>query len=578
MGRRRQTVLLIDDSEMIRRLVAMHLEGLDAAVHIAPDGRAGLEAARRHRPDLILLDLHLPDMGGFDVCRRLRDDPAARDIPIIFLTGSDERQEKLEGFSLGAVDYITKPFDAAELRARVSVHLKTRELLDQLESQAHTDPLTGLPNRYVFRHALEQTIVRARGDADYHFCLLFLDLDRFKIVNDSLGHGAGDQLLIHVADLLRSIVRAAGRDTHRDLVARMGGDEFIILLDNVNDLRVATALAERLRDALSRPQVIDGHEVSPGASIGIRPCDGRCNTAEELLRDSDTAMYHAKAAGRGQWVVFDDRMHEEAMARLQLENDLRRAVEQWQFVLEYQPIVRLDNGRLQGFESLLRWEHPRRGRISPGCFIPIAEEIGLINAIGDGVVRRACGQLAAWRQRHPLAAADLRMSINLSKKQLILDDLGRRLDACLADTGVRPHELMFEVTESIIMHDQEQVIPVLDQLKQHGYQLAMDDFGTGSSSLAALHHFPIDVLKIDRAFIACMEKSRAYTAIVQAVITLAHNLDMQVVAEGIETVEQLAQLQALDCNLAQGYYFARPLTAEQADLLISQDRAQALSA
>ncbi len=578
MERRKQVVLVIDDSVLIRRLMAERLKDLNATIRIAADGGSGLEAARQHRPDLILLDLHLPDMGGFDVCRRLRDDPQTRDIPIIFLTGSDERDEKLQGFSLGAVDYVTKPFDAAELRARVGVHLKTRELLDRLAAQAGTDPLTGLPNRYAFRQSLEQTIVRARRDPKYHFCLLFLDLDRFKIVNDSLGHGVGDQLLIRVAELLKGVVRVAGREKHRDMVARMGGDEFIILLDNVRDLDIATALAERLRDALSRPQVVEGHEVSPGVSIGIRPCDASCTTAEELLRDSDTAMYHAKAAGRGQWVVFDDRMHKEAMDRLQLENDLRRAVDQWQFVLEYQPLVRLDSGRLAGFEALLRWEHPHRGRISPGRFIPIAEEIGLINAIGDGVVQRACEQLAAWRRHHPGAAADLRMSINLSKKQLMLDDLGTRLAAAIADSGIRPRDLMLEVTESIIMHDQDQVIPVLEQLKKRGCQLAMDDFGTGSSSLAALHRFPIDVLKIDRAFINCMEQSRAYTAIVQAVITLAHNLSMRVVAEGIETVEQLAQLQALDCNLGQGYHFARPLTSEQADRLIGQDHTLALSA
>lgn len=577
MTRRRQTVLVIDDSEMIRRLVAVRLKDLDVVVHTAVNGEEGLREARQCRPDLILLDLHLPDMGGFDVCRKLHEDAGTRDIPIIFLTGTDEREEKLKGFSLGAVDYVTKPFDAAELRARVGAHLRTRVLLDQLESQATTDTLTGLPNRQAFREALEIAIGKAHRDPDYHFCVLFLDLDRFKIVNDSLGHEAGDQLLIRVANMLENAVRAAGREKHRDVVARMGGDEFTILLDNVEGLDVPIALAERLHDALSRPQLIEGHEVSPGVSIGIRPCDRACSGPEELLRDSDTAMYHAKAAGRGQWVVFDDAMHKDVMARLELENDLRRAVSKWQFALEYQPLVRLDSGKLLGFEVLLRWDHPRHGRIAPNRFIPIAEEIRLINAIGDGVFDRVCQQLAAWRKQYS-AADELLMSINLSKKQLAPDLLVQRLEKAIADTDIEPRHLMFEVTESVIMHDPEVVVPVLDQLSRRGFLLAMDDFGTGYSSLATLHRFPIDVLKIDRAFIACMEESRAYTAIVQAVITLAHNLDMRVVAEGIETIEQLAQLQALDCNAAQGYYFARPMNAEQAGRLIASDQPLARSA
>ena len=566
----RPIVLVIDDVESVHRLLSVRLKGLDIDLVSAMDGRRGLAEARERRPHLILLDIDLPDMDGFEVCTQLKADEVTADVPVIFLTGSDDRAQMIKGFELGAVDYITKPFDARELNVRVSAQLKTQTLLAELESQALTDALTGLPNRTAFGEVLRRSIERAKEDPEYRFAVLFLDLDRFKVINDSLGHDVGDELLVTIADRICRRVRSVSEDSDRqtqDIVARMGGDEFTILLDEVNDVGTVTMLADRIRTELSRAFVLDGREVSTGVSIGIRLGDGRYETADELLRDSDTAMYHAKAAGRGRWVVFDDAMHEQAKARLDMESDLRRAVQQEQFVLHYQPIVSLESGTLCGFESLIRWQHPQHGLLGPDKFIAIAEEIGLIREIGEWVLAEASKRLEAWQSRSP-SSTPLLMSVNVSKKQLEQADLLERFESILAKRSIAPETLMLEVTESVIMNDPSAMVPVLEQLRAHGLLLAMDDFGTGHSSLALLHRFPIDVLKIDRAFVNSLAQSRAHTAIVQAIITLAQNLGMVVVAEGIETPEQLTQLQALDCDKAQGYLFGRPMDGRHVEALM----------
>ena len=564
---RTQTVLVIDDDEMIHKLVPVRLKGLGAEVIGALSGEAGLRMARQRRPDLVLLDVGMPDMDGFEACRRLREDPLTHDIPVIFLTGSDDPREKIRGFDIGATDYITKPFDAAELRARVRGALRTQALLDALETQARTDSLTGLPNRAAFHEAVARCIERARRGPGYRFAVLFLDLDHFKIINDSLGHDIGDELLTAIADELRRCVRTAeraAREGTEDIVARMGGDEFTILLDDAG-LEAAVSLADRLGAVLNRPHVLRGYQVKAGVSIGIKVCDADCESADAILRDSDTAMYSAKAAGKGQHAIFNARMHEEAVRRLTLENDLRRAVEEGQFELLYQPIVSLDSGDVLGFEALVRWNRPGTdGVVAPGDFIPIAEETGLILDIGHWVLREACSQLREWN-RGAGAGRRLIVSVNLSKVQLEKPGLVEDIAAVLKETGVDPGALKLEVTESVIMHAVETIVPVLGRLREMGTRIAIDDFGTGYSSLASLHRFPIDVVKIDKAFIDNIGRSRTYAAIVHAIATLAHNLDMQVIAEGIEEHEQLVQLQALECDHGQGYFFGKPATAAEVE-------------
>ncbi|GAB4188973.1 MAG: GGDEF domain-containing phosphodiesterase [Phycisphaeraceae bacterium] len=427
-----------------------------------------------------------------------------------------------------------------------------------LIQQAHYDKLTGLPNRAMFTEMLRNALNRHKRNPNYQFAVLFLDFDRFKVINDSLGHEYGDMLLVHIADKLRKELRAV------DTAARLGGDEFVILLDAIHELRDAIEVANRLLAAFSAPHHLGEHEVISTASIGIVTSESEYARSEDLIRDADIAMYQAKAAGRGRYVVFDEEMHAKAMERLNLERDLRRAVEADQLRLSYQPIVSLVDGKLQGFEALVRWEHPKLGRIRPDKFIQVAEETGEIVGLGNWVLEQACTQLREWKQSHPQAAT-LYMNVNVSKRQLSQPNVVSELSRIIKSTGIDPCDLKLEITESVIMDDRHGITPVLDEIRSFGVRLAMDDFGTGHSSLSCLHSFPIDVLKIDRAFIRNMEMRIEYSAVVQAIVTLAHTLGITVVAEGLETAEQVAQLQALECDHAQGYYFARPLSADQAE-------------
>ncbi len=576
---RRQRVLVIDDSRAVRRQVEDCLRPLDVEVAAAGTAREGLEAARATLTDLVLLNVGLPDDNGFDLCRSLQDDALTAHAAVIFLTTVDEPAEKVRAFELGAVDYITKPFHPEVLRARVRLALRTRALVDMLETQARTDALTGLPNRALFIERLSQAIDRAARNPRYKYAVLFLDFDRFKIINDSLGHDVGDLLLVSIASRLSSNLRSGDTASHghHHLPARLGGDEFVILLDGIADEHDATVVAERLQEALSAPHVIGAHEVTSTASIGIVTSSGGYRRADDALRDADTAMYHAKSSGRARHVVFDDRMHTEAVRRLRLESDLRRATDNGEFTLDYQPIMSLVTGRLVGFEALLRWPHPDGTMVPPGSFIGLAEEIGLIVPIGRFVIQHAARQLKAWHHRYPLHPP-LSMNVNLSKRQLGHAGLIETVDATLKETGIDPATLKLELTESAMMDTPERVAFLLRRLKRLGVQLCMDDFGTGHSSLSCLHRFPIDVLKIDRSFVLNTDGNREYAAVIHAIVTLAHTLNMTVVGEGVETSGQVAQLQALECDCAQGNYFSRSLDAAAADRFIALSPGLAKSA
>jgi predicted signal transduction protein with EAL and GGDEF domain len=437
----------------------------------------------------------------------------------------------------------------------------------------------------LFGNRVEKCLERARREPGYRFAVLFLDLDRFKVVNDSLGHAAGDKLLTTVAERLRRCVRGgdavarsgAGPDAvDGHTVARMGGDEFTLLLDDLPDAEVAAKIAGRILNALSKPFNYDGHEIFSGGSIGIVADGSSYPCAKDLLRDADAAMYRAKGSGRGKFVVFDASMHEDAVARLRVENELRRAVERGELLLHYQPIVSLKSRELLGFEALVRWK--RGGKlIPPGEFIPVAEDTGLIVPIGAWVLAESCRQLMEWRKRFP-EKPGLFCSVNLSRKQLADPGLLAMIRKVLADTGVPVESVKLEITESALMEDPEAAEPVLAQIHDMGLRLQMDDFGTGYSSLGCLHRFPLDGLKIDRSFVNNTSERRDYAAVIQAIITLARNLGIEVVAEGLETPEQVALLQALDCEFGQGYYFSRPLPADAAEALLRSPPAVSQSA
>ncbi len=444
---------------------------------------------------------------------------------------------------------------------------KTAE--EQLLHDAFHDKLTGLSNRALFMDRLSLSLARLKRHPEAPFATLFLDFDRFKNVNDSLGHFAGDQLLIAVSGRINECLRPG------DTISRLGGDEFAILLADVGDVAGAIKVAERIQSAMSAPFHLLGQEIFTSASIGIAMGDTEYAQPEELLRDADMAMYRAKALGKARHHVFDAGMHQRAVALLQLETDLRHAIERGEFRVAYQPIVTLQSGRIAGFEALVRWQHPTRGVIPPADFIPIAEETGWIVPIGRYVLEAACQQLAQWHRT--LGDDSLSMSVNLSSKQFAQADLGPEIKAVLRRHGLPPQCLKLEITESALMERAEEITERLLELRDLGVKLGLDDFGTGYSSLSYLHSFPLDTLKIDRSFIARMsqgesggEENREHHEIVRTIVALGKNLGMNVVAEGVEDALQLAELRQLRCNSGQGYFFARPLSAGDALQLLQR--------
>jgi diguanylate cyclase (GGDEF)-like protein len=440
---------------------------------------------------------------------------------------------------------------------------------ERLRHDAFHDPLTGLANRALLTDRIDQYLKRAERDPQRGLALLFLDLDNFKLINDSLGHRIGDELLVEFANRLIASLRSV--DTvarlNESTAARLGGDEFVILLDAVHTPQDALLVANRIQERLSQPFVLNEREVVVSSSIGIAMRQGATMDASTLLRNADTAMYRAKHAGKARHAMFDESMHKQAMARLEMENAMRVAIEKNEFILHYQPIVALETGQISGFEALVRWKHPSRGIVLPGEFIPVAEETGLILPLGRRVLREACLQLSIWNaSRSPEDA--LSINVNASRRELLEADFCDELARIVQETGIEFHWLNLEVTESTIIGNSRAVEPKLQELKALGVRLHMDDFGTGYSSLSCLQRYPIDQLKIDRAFIIHMEEHRDYTAIVRSIITLARNLNMKVTAEGVETEQQLAQIVTLECDHAQGYFFSKPVNAAAASALI----------
>jgi diguanylate cyclase (GGDEF)-like protein/PAS domain S-box-containing protein len=717
-------ILIVDDLPDNLRVLSAALSGQGFQIRCAKSGAIALMAVQTTSPDLILLDIKMPDMDGYEVCRRLKASTTACDIPVIFLSALDDVFDKVKAFNMGGADYITKPFQVEEVLIRVKHQLslkfaeieirqleqRVKQRTDELEkinaelqieiaerqfiqeslkiseerlesilgaiedvvwsmdetmsktlylnaaveriygypmldffadphlwlkvihpedrgrlknitqtllstgsfneeyqilrldqevrwvcNQGHYvydrdgkllridgivrditaqkkaqqqlvhdalhDSLTNLPNRPLFMERVRQAINHSKRNPKYLFAVMFIDLDRFKMINDSLGHIVGDQFLQSIAKLLASCLRGG------DTVARLGGDEFTILVNDMKEPNEAMMIAERILNKFLHPIEIGDQSIFGSVSIGIVINNREYETSDNLLRDADIAMYRAKSLGKGRYTIFDKEMYEQNLKTIQLDNDLRYALERQEFELYYQPIVHLSSEKLAGFEALIRWHHPERGLVSPIEFIPIAEETGAIIAIGDWVLNQACQQISIWQSQF-LEAKSLKMSINLTCQQIREKNLVEKLDRVLATTGIDGSTIRLEITESSMMDQGEETIAKLEELRARNIQLSIDDFGQGYSSLSYLHRFPVNTLKIDRTFVELMSSGGQNLEIIRTIILLAHTLNMSVVAEGVETHEQMSTLRQLGCEYAQGYFFSRPIIAADAEKVI----------
>lgn len=515
----------------------------------------GLEELRH----LTVADLVATDECSSQELVRERAKKALRGDPQLFELSATKRSG--ETFS---AEINLKMADVGGERRLLAVlrDISERKRVEQhLRHTALHDALTGLPNRALVLERLGQAQSRQRRRSDYVFGLLFLDLNRFKVINDSLGHAVGDKLLVAIGHRLRGSMRPA------DTVARLGGDEFVVLLDEIRQSDDATRAAERVKQELARPFSIDGHEIHIGGSIGIALSQTIGERPEDILRDADIAMYRAKAAGKDQVAVFDPNMHRQAVERMRLERDLRRAVINNEFQLNYQPVVDLVTHKIIAFEALVRWQHPEHGLVSPIAFIPLAEETGLIVALGRLVLEEACKRLRAWEEQFP-DAFPFYISVNLSGKQVAEPGLVDDVERIIQTSGCNRKYLALEITESAIVDNTEAAKSTLQRLRDMHIRLYMDDFGTGYSSLSYLHQFPIDVLKIDRSFVRQMDTEQDGMQIIKTIVALGHNLGKSVVAEGLETRDQIERLAAMNCDFGQGYFFSKPVDCQGAERLL----------
>ncbi|AFZ35636.1 response regulator receiver modulated diguanylate cyclase/phosphodiesterase with PAS/PAC sensor(s) [Stanieria cyanosphaera PCC 7437] len=726
-----QSILIIDDNSNNLKILSETLIQAGFNVAVAIDGEMAIKQLEYHRPELILLDVLMPNLNGYEVCQQLKAKQQTRDIPVIFLSALDDAFDKVRAFSVGGVDYVTKPFQADEIIARIkhqlelqaakaeisqlnknleqkvhqrtielenvidklhqeiAQHQQTQQLLkdsecklenilnsleevvwsanvenfnliylnaavekvyertvtefvnqpdlwlevihpedrkqvkqslsvfpfssnleleyrivrpngelrwlntrsrsiydsnstairidgisiditdqkkaqEQLIYNALHDTLTGLPNRTLLMEHLDKALERSKRNPDYLFAVLYIDLDRFKIINDSLGHSVGDQLLVKVGHLLKECCRSV------DTVARLGGDEFTILLDEIREIADVTIIAERILKKLTLPINLGTHTAFTAASIGIVISSRHYQNSIELIRNADIAMYQAKESGKGRYALFDREMYAQTLYLSQLETDLRFALARQQFILHYQPIIALATGDIVGFEALIRWQDPERGLVSPREFIKIAEDTGLIVLIGEWVLNEACRQLRAWQLKFS-NASQYHISVNLASQQIKQPSLITIVERILKDTELDSNFLKLEITESTLMEEKETIMENFAQIKARNIKLSIDDFGTGYSSLSYLHSFPLDTLKIDRSFVSRMNANQENCEIVRTIINLAHSLGIDAIAEGVETPYQLEQLRKLGCKFAQGYLFAQPLDTQAVELLIASN-------
>ncbi len=556
-------VLLVEDNPGDARLVVellseetsesfriTHVEQLADARQQVMEGGTGC----------VLLDLSLPDAARLEALMQLR--AAAPDVPIVILSGLQDELLAVKAVQEGAQDYLVKGrADGAAIGRSIRYAVERKALETHTAHKALHDPLTGLANRDLFQDRLKHAVTRARRRESL-IGVMFLDLDGFKPINDSLGHDIGDKLLVALAGRLDDGLRGC------DTAARFGGDEFVVLCEDVADEQHVIGIAARLQRAIAEPFMLDELELSVTSSMGIVVSDGREEGAEQLIRNADEAMYRAKRQGNP-YEVFDDGMRNRVHARTRIESDLQRAVEQRQFRLLYQPQVDLRSGEIVGLEALIRWDHPERGVIEPSEFLWLAEETGLINRIGEWVLRQSCLQARAWAVRN---GRPLRVTVNLSAHQHRDPGLVDLVERILTETRTEPDAVCLEITESVAVDDAEGAIATLCRLRELGVRLSIDEFGTGNSSLGSLKRFPLDMLKIDRSFVLGIDSDTEDVAIVTAIINLAHSLGLETIADGVERKDQLDALRELGCETGQGFYLARPRPSEAiAELLGSRE-------
>ena len=722
-------ILIVDDTPANIDILGEILKD-DYEISVAVNGETALEiAASVNPPDLVLLDIMMPEMDGYEVLKRLKKIEPAKAIPVIFVTAKIENEDETEGFSLGAVDYIRKPFSAEVTRARIKSQLELKNYRDRLENlveekehQVHItennlknkeiekvhlqkeletqeesaqknhvyfkelftnspfgiilvgknkkiirvnksfckitgfddseiintehpkflnsdlakknfdnlvkkaflmetasvetkcihkkgfdipvsalayavkfngeiegvfviyediyhrkayedklkyhafhDSLTGIPNRTLFKKSLDHAIEMAKNINDFKFAVMLIDLDRFKSINDSLGHQTGDKLLISVTSRIKACLRS------NDIIARLGGDEFALLLYDIKEDSQVTAVANRINNAAESPFLIDGNEIHISASTGIVIDTEKYSTAEKLLRDADLAMYHAKDMGKACYKIYNRQMHKRALKKLTLEKDLRKTLSGEQLLLYFQPITEIKTGMLRGFEALVRWNHPLHGMISPADFIPVAEETDLIIPMGKWILEKGISMLASWKKEFP-DMAHLSININISVKQFMQEDFNDLLFNTAKRYGVPPEYIKIEITESLLMSHTNYSVKKLDALREKGFKIVIDDFGTGYSSLSYLHKFPVNEIKIDRSFTSGLGICGESTEIVKSILSLSQNLGLNVVAEGVETKAQLGILNKLKCRKAQGYFISKPVPESEARSFIRENQ------
>ncbi len=555
-------ILVVDDTPADCQFMAAILTAQGYQVRTANSGTRALEEIDLAPPDLILLDVHMPEMDGFTLCRQLKQSLQSASIPVIFISVSDDTETKVAAFNCGGIDYVTKPFRVAEIKARIHAHLQMKRAQDRLGFQAGHDPLTGLPNRSLLGDRLHQAISFAERYGG-KVAVAYVDLDKFKAVNDRLGHKAGDQLLMQAACRLQACVRES------DTIARIGGDEFVIVFYDQGNEHVTAHALQRLLDSISEPVMLDGYMVSPSCSVGFAcyPQDG-CDV-DTLLRNADTAMYRAKELGRNNFQFYTSELNARINERMTLEKGLRRALEGNEFVLHYQPRIDLRTGRVTGLEALIRWQHPELGLLPPLHFIPVAEDAGLIEQIGEWVLRAACAQHKRWEAQ---GIRRMPIGVNISRAQFLQADFVQTVATALQEFDVAAEQLELDLTESLLMQEPVAAIDILRTLKDIGVGLAIDDFGTGFSNLGYLKRFPVDRIKLDQSFLRDIQSHPDDLVVADAVIGMAHRLRLKVTAEGAESGSQLALLADRGCDEMQGDYFSPALPVDLCTALLRENR------
>jgi len=548
----RPVVVLADDDPSIRLMIRHVLESEEFDIVEAADGIEAIKAVEKHHPALVLLDAVMPGIDGFNTCKQIKD-KGHTDVPVMMITGLDDDASVERAYDVGAIDFITKPIKWAVLKHRVKSVVSTVVAERKVELLAYRDTLTNLPNRLLFADRLEHSIDRSARHRE-SLALLLVDMDDFKLVNDSFGHDAGDKLIKAVGELLSRSLRRA------DTVARLGGDEFAVIVENIDGVDDAISIADNLSTVLEHNVRLDDQETFTGASIGIAiyPEDGE--DARTLLKNADTALFRAKEKGRHCFQFYKPEMSVTAMERLELENSLRKALDEDQFVVFYQPTIDIHKNEIVGVEALLRWDHPEKGIIKPIDFVPIAEDCGLIVPIGEKLIRTAAKQLKAWKDE---GLESQNVSINIAPRQFRDMDVLTLFKEVMHENELEPSNFTIEITEAALIDNVGEVEKVLNTLSGMGMTIALDDFGTGFASLAYLKDFPVDIVKIDRIFVAGTPDSREDTAIVEAIAGLTRGLRLRLMAEGIENDRQLQMLKGLGCQLAQGYYWSKALPADQ---------------